>query len=60
MHAHTHRHTHTLTGTHTCTTFTHTTHAQDTNEPQYALSRLLKGDTGDLFVVGDPDQAVYR
>ncbi|KAF5832759.1 P-loop containing nucleoside triphosphate hydrolase protein [Dunaliella salina] len=32
---------------------------QDTNEPQYALSRLLKGDTGSLFVVGDPDQAVY-
>eukprot|EP00967_Tisochrysis_lutea_P117339 scaffold189703_cov15-Tisochrysis_lutea.AAC.1 len=32
---------------------------QDTNEPQYALSRLLKGDKGSLFVVGDPDQAVY-
>lgn len=32
---------------------------QDTNEPQYALSRLLKGNNN-LFVVGDPDQAVYR
>lgn len=33
--------------------------AQDTDSPQYKLTRLLQGDAGTLFVVGDPDQAIY-
>ncbi|KAL6762987.1 P-loop containing nucleoside triphosphate hydrolase protein [Haematococcus lacustris] len=32
---------------------------QDTNTPQYELVRLLKGPQGNLFTVGDPDQAIY-
>lgn len=32
---------------------------QDTNTPQYSLVKLLMGDTGNLFAVGDPDQAIY-
>ncbi|GFH15676.1 uncharacterized protein HaLaN_11945, partial [Haematococcus lacustris] len=31
----------------------------DTNTPQYELVRLLKGPQGNLFTVGDPDQAIY-
>ncbi len=33
--------------------------AQDLNEAQYRLLRLLVGDDPDLFVVGDPNQSVY-
>ena len=33
--------------------------AQDLNEAQFRLLRLLAGDDPDLFVVGDPDQSVY-
>lgn len=32
---------------------------QDTNEIQYAFVRVLAGDTGQVFVVGDDDQAIY-
>lgn len=32
---------------------------QDTNEAQYRILRLLAGEEGNLFVVGDPDQSVY-
>ncbi len=33
---------------------------QDTNTAQYSLLRLLAGENPDLFVVGDPDQSIYR
>ncbi|MGD9339874.1 MAG: UvrD-helicase domain-containing protein, partial [Chromatiales bacterium] len=33
---------------------------QDTNRIQYAWLRLLAGDTGVPFVVGDDDQSIYR
>ena len=33
---------------------------QDTNHSQYQLVRLLSGEDGNLFVVGDPDQSIYR
>ncbi|MEF3083480.1 DNA helicase II [Luteimonas sp. SMYT11W] len=32
---------------------------QDTNAIQYAFVRVLAGDTGKVFVVGDDDQAIY-
>ncbi len=32
---------------------------QDTNELQYAWLRLLVGETGNIFAVGDDDQSVY-
>ena len=32
---------------------------QDTNSIQYAFVRVLAGDTGQVFVVGDDDQAIY-
>ena len=32
---------------------------QDTNTIQYAWIRVLAGDTGKVFVVGDDDQAIY-
>src|SRR6478672_11521962 len=32
---------------------------QDTNVIQYAFVRVLAGDTGRVFVVGDDDQAIY-
>jgi DNA helicase-2/ATP-dependent DNA helicase PcrA len=33
---------------------------QDTNTAQYRLVHLLTGKNPDLFVVGDPDQSIYR
>ena len=33
---------------------------QDTNRPQYLLVRALSSVHGDLFVVGDEDQSIYR
>lgn len=33
---------------------------QDTNSVQYAWLRVLTGDTGVLFAVGDDDQSIYR
>jgi DNA helicase-2/ATP-dependent DNA helicase PcrA len=33
---------------------------QDTNTVQYELLRLLVPDEPDLFLVGDPDQSIYR
>jgi DNA helicase-2/ATP-dependent DNA helicase PcrA len=33
---------------------------QDTNTAQYVLLRHLAGDEPDLYVVGDPDQSIYR
>jgi DNA helicase II / ATP-dependent DNA helicase PcrA len=32
---------------------------QDTNSVQYAFVRVLAGDTGQVFIVGDDDQAIY-
>ncbi len=32
---------------------------QDTNAIQYAFVRVLAGDSGEVFVVGDDDQAIY-
>ena len=32
---------------------------QDTNDIQYAFVRVLAGETGQVFVVGDDDQAIY-
>jgi DNA helicase-2/ATP-dependent DNA helicase PcrA len=33
---------------------------QDTNTVQYVLLRSMAGEKPDLFVVGDPDQSIYR
>ncbi|TFH37573.1 MAG: hypothetical protein E4G99_02325 [Anaerolineales bacterium] len=33
---------------------------QDTNTAQYSLLGLLTGASHDIFVVGDPDQSIYR
>lgn len=33
---------------------------QDSNIAQIELTRLLAGDQGNVFAVGDPDQAIYR
>ena len=33
---------------------------QDTNRPQYLLIKQLVGDHGNLAVVGDPDQSIYK
>jgi uncharacterized protein (TIGR00375 family) len=32
---------------------------QDVDEQQYRLLRLMNGDSGNLCVIGDPDQAIY-
>jgi DNA helicase II / ATP-dependent DNA helicase PcrA len=32
---------------------------QDTNSVQYAFVRVLAGETGQVFIVGDDDQAIY-
>ncbi len=33
---------------------------QDTNHCQYRFIRLLAGDQGSIFAVGDPDQSIYK
>ncbi|MGI6360764.1 MAG: ATP-dependent helicase [Bacillota bacterium] len=33
---------------------------QDTNRCQYLLIKMLAGENNNLFVVGDPDQSIYR
>jgi DNA helicase-2/ATP-dependent DNA helicase PcrA len=33
---------------------------QDTNRPQYLLAKLLAGEGGNICVVGDPDQSIYK
>jgi DNA helicase II / ATP-dependent DNA helicase PcrA len=33
---------------------------QDTNYCQYRLIRLLAGESGHIFAVGDPDQSIYK
>ena len=33
---------------------------QGTNLPQYVLIRQLANDRNNVFVVGDPDQAIYE
>ena len=33
---------------------------QDTNTAQYVLLKLLTSENPDIFVVGDPDQSIYR
>ncbi len=32
---------------------------QDINQAQYQMMRLLGGDRGNIYVVGDPDQSIY-
>ncbi|MFZ0565564.1 MAG: UvrD-helicase domain-containing protein [Chlamydiales bacterium] len=32
---------------------------QDTNHAQYLMAQLIMGKTGQIFVVGDPDQSIY-
>lgn len=34
--------------------------AQDTSKSQHALLQLLVGDSGNIFMVGDEDQSIYR
>lgn len=34
--------------------------AQDSNQMQYQITKLLAGDTKNLFMVGDDDQSLYR
>ena len=39
--------------------YIHVDEFQDTNEVQYGLVRMLAGDDGNVFVVGDEDQSIY-
>ncbi|OGJ86093.1 MAG: hypothetical protein A2268_02650 [Candidatus Raymondbacteria bacterium RifOxyA12_full_50_37] len=41
-------------------TYIHIDEYQDTNIPQYALSRMLAGGNPNVFIVGDDDQSIYR
>ena len=40
--------------------FVHVDEYQDTNKAQYEMTRLLSEKYGNLLVVGDPDQSIYR
>lgn len=40
--------------------FIHIDEYQDTNLPQYRLSRLIAGGNQNIFIVGDDDQSIYR
>lgn len=40
--------------------YIHVDEYQDTNKAQYELVRLLSGKHGNVFVVGDGDQSIYR
>lgn len=39
--------------------YIHVDEFQDTNEVQYGLVRMLAGNNGNVFVVGDEDQSIY-
>ena len=39
--------------------YIHIDEYQDTNKVQYAIARLLSGDTANICVVGDVDQSIY-
>jgi DNA helicase II / ATP-dependent DNA helicase PcrA len=40
--------------------FVHVDEYQDTNKAQYEMTRLLSEKYGNLLVVGDPDQSIYK
>ena len=39
--------------------YIHIDEYQDTNRAQYIIARMLSGDNGNIFVVGDEDQSIY-